>query len=247
VSEAVGVSDDGTVVMGVSRPDKIIGWRWDATSGMLALGNLGQVQYPETRPGAVSGDGTVIVGTSTIAGGGSRAFIWVDGAIHLLSTYLAQNGAVLRGRELLEASDITADGRALCGTTVDGEGFVAYLDDRAQGLGLLFSPLYPVLPGPPSADPGEKEIPLRAPKITGSNRIVTARPLVKLQGDVPGGTPVYVEFRINGGRPVRQRICGGVWQIRAKVPVGSSKLTFAFIGADGERSPESRAKVIRKS
>lgn len=75
-SLATSVSDDGSVVVGVSgNSSSGQAFRWTAASGMVGLGFLpgGSRSYAS----AVSGDGTVIIGGSKTFSG-DRAFIWTE-------------------------------------------------------------------------------------------------------------------------------------------------------------------------
>jgi probable HAF family extracellular repeat protein len=76
-SEAVGVSGDGSVVVGTLSDTRGSGgqaFRWTAAAGMQALGGpIGQIQFAA----AVSRDGTKVVGTRGGANG-SDAYVWTE-------------------------------------------------------------------------------------------------------------------------------------------------------------------------
>jgi len=74
-SVALGVSDDGTVVVGSSlnASGSWRAFRWTATSGMVDLGTLGGA---ESRARAITPDGQLIVGEAQLPGGAWRAFVY---------------------------------------------------------------------------------------------------------------------------------------------------------------------------
>jgi hypothetical protein len=97
-SEATDVSADGQVIVGQSDE---LGFRWAAATGMVSIGAV--------TPTATSADGSVIVG-SMAAG----AFIWTQsGGAVLLCDYLAGAGVTTDGLTLLNALDVSADGRSI--------------------------------------------------------------------------------------------------------------------------------------
>jgi probable HAF family extracellular repeat protein len=83
-SNAVGVSSDGSVVVGIGHsdsPDKNSynheqAFRWTRAGGMQDLGDLPNGR-PRSKAHDVSADGAVVVGD---AGGGSHAFRWTEQA-----------------------------------------------------------------------------------------------------------------------------------------------------------------------
>lgn len=102
-SEALGVSADGTVVVGMTTLDASLNYgpfRWDAISGMQSVG-LG-LHSGEAH--AVSADGRVVVGRSD-----SRAFRWTfeEGAIDL---------GMLPGYDSAIARAVSADGSVIVGS-----------------------------------------------------------------------------------------------------------------------------------
>ena len=80
VSQAWGVSADGSTVVGSSLSDKgQEAFRWTKQSGMQGLGglSLSQKRFVSVAS-AVSADGSVVVGAS-MSGNGVQAYRWIDG------------------------------------------------------------------------------------------------------------------------------------------------------------------------
>ena len=79
-SEALGLSGDGTIVVG--RSAQVLGgeaFRWTEADGMVGLGDLpGGIFASEAHD--ISQDGTTIVGVGASASG-TEAFVWRDGAM----------------------------------------------------------------------------------------------------------------------------------------------------------------------
>ncbi len=121
-SEAQGISDDGTVVVGHSKAAASGGdyeaFRWTEAGGMQPLGMLsgGQRSYAWD----VSTDGSVIVGTAYA--GGLRAFRWTEaGGMQNLGTF--QNSYVPHPESWGFALSST-------GNTIVGEGHLPYSYSR---------------------------------------------------------------------------------------------------------------------
>jgi len=127
VSVAYGVSADGRVVVGEGRSEAgVEAFRWE--DGVMV--GLGQLPCP---PGlcegefnissvarAVSADGSVVVGQSSLPFFPVEAFIWREGeGMQSLQDFLAREFALdLAGWRLTAATGISDDGR-----TIVGEGF----------------------------------------------------------------------------------------------------------------------------
>lgn len=150
-SEARAVSSDGSVVVGVSDDsnDNPRAFRWTLATGIQDLGTLGGDGSEATD---VSSDGSVIVGWSSDAGGIYRAFRWTestgmqdldvgdyskaygvsaDGAAIIVDMYpnafrWTQGGGLQNlgtlGGASSSASDISADGSKICGSSYVSAG-----------------------------------------------------------------------------------------------------------------------------
>lgn len=118
-SEARDVSADGSVVVGFGVPG--VGteaFRWTAGGGMVGLGYLsgfGSEAY------GVSADGSVVVGHSAAP---DRAFIWDQtlGMRSLHDVLTTDLGLDLTGWTLVQASDVSADGRTIVGYGINPSG-----------------------------------------------------------------------------------------------------------------------------
>lgn len=111
-SSATAVSDDGAVVAGVSGPDDPAqrqAFRWTASSAMQSIGTLGGT---ESSANAISGDGSIIVGTSTDDTGRRLAFRWT------LATGIQSLGVPGTGDDgsWFSAEDVSSDGSVIVGT-----------------------------------------------------------------------------------------------------------------------------------
>ena len=107
-SEALGVSADGAVVVGMSRDAafRSRAFRWTASGGMQDLGTLGGL---ESEARGVSADGAVVVGISN-----NRAFRWTaSGGMRDLGTL---------GGDRSEAYGVSADGSVVVGMARNAAG-----------------------------------------------------------------------------------------------------------------------------
>jgi probable HAF family extracellular repeat protein len=141
-SQPEGVSPDGSVVIGESDSDAVVGYeafRWTPNGGMVGLGIL---------PGStsswaydVSAGGSIIVGTSGGASG-TEAFLW-DAAhgMRSLRDVLVNDfglGDSLAGWTLEYARGISADGQFIVGSGVNPSG-----DSEAWLVRLETTPMLP--------------------------------------------------------------------------------------------------------
>ena len=122
-SEALGVSADGSVVVGISRDasGKNRAFRWTPTGGMQDI---------DTLPGdsgawAVSADGSVVVGAALVDGNW-RAFRWTAvGGMQNLGTL---------GGNFSEAYGVSADGNVVVGVASTGGNWRAFRWAAAGGM-----------------------------------------------------------------------------------------------------------------
>ena len=121
-SQAKGVSDDGSVIVGSSLTETALdgeAFRWTTETGMVGLGFLpggGDV----SRATAVSADGTVIVGTSDLSAGGA-AFRWTT------ETEMVALGSFL-------PLSLSADGSMIAGVDFPGSETRAIIWDETNGV-----------------------------------------------------------------------------------------------------------------
>jgi probable HAF family extracellular repeat protein len=122
-SQALGVSADGSVVVGGSSSaggDEA--FLWTPVVGMIGLGDLpAGVFFSEAH--GVSADGSVVVGRAS-SDRGDEAFIWDEShGMRSVQTLLETDfGVDLTGWHLEIAIDISADGRTIVGTGTNPSG-----------------------------------------------------------------------------------------------------------------------------
>lgn len=119
---ASDASFDGTVIVGNSPSSEgQQAFRWTSEGGMAGLGFLAGGHV--SMAASVSGDGAVVVGVATSALGGEQAFIWTQsGGMRSLFDVLVANGIDLAGWNLVEATDISNDGRWIVGSAINPAG-----------------------------------------------------------------------------------------------------------------------------
>jgi probable HAF family extracellular repeat protein len=105
---AYHISADGRAVIGSNRSTRAI--RWTQEDGWTAIG------HPELYAGAMSADGSTIVGLDS-SGEASEAFFWTPSSgVVKLQDYLLANGVVeVQDWTLNSAIDVSADGRTILG------------------------------------------------------------------------------------------------------------------------------------
>ena len=157
-SRSNDVSADGSVIVGRERqfPFFFEAFRWTEADDFVLLGDLpgGGDPYITINPFfsealAVSADGSIIVGFSN-SNRGDEAFIWdeINGIRPLFDVLTDDFGLDLTGWHLIEARDISADGRTIVGGGRNPEGkfeaWIAQLDPASTpepsallGLGIL--------------------------------------------------------------------------------------------------------------
>jgi probable HAF family extracellular repeat protein len=131
-SYAYGASDDGSAIAGWGT-----GWaasvgavvprafRWTEADGMVDLGSLGS---GSSKAYDISGDGLVVVGTSSVTGSetGSRAFRWTDDTgMQSVEDWLRDNGATIVADITDTAFGTNCDGSVVVGQTVNNKAFIA--------------------------------------------------------------------------------------------------------------------------
>jgi probable HAF family extracellular repeat protein len=122
-SSASAASYSGHIVVGRSGNEAT---RWVVGDAPMKLGVLNEIS-PSSEALAVSGDGSIVVGTSytgTVADIGYEAFIWEEshGMRRLQTVLEEQYGLPLRGWTLTYAKDISNDGTTIAGSGVNPEG-----------------------------------------------------------------------------------------------------------------------------
>ena len=135
MSKALGVSNDGTTVVGQSVSS--LGYeafRWTAESGTQPLGDLEDETTVYSEAYAVSPDGSMVIGTAA-TGMGIEAFVWTEATGMVLMQDFLTNvyGINLRGWFLNDATAFSADGQSVVGHgwNPDGERqvWVAHLPE----------------------------------------------------------------------------------------------------------------------
>lgn len=124
---AAGVSSDGSIIVGsLEESETTEGYMWTQGSGYVRLGGLYQDLAYSIAYG-ISGDGTTIVGESFIGDFDAQfplqAFIW-DSAngMRNLNTVLTELGINLNGWTLVDASDVSFDGKTIIGRGYNPDG-----------------------------------------------------------------------------------------------------------------------------
>ena len=140
-SMATDVSNDGSTIVGwTESPLGIEAFAWTAEGGMQLLGGLEGDGFVDSRPTAVSADGSSIVGTSTLSFHVAVPFIHTrEGGMRRL--FDTEGGSNVQG----SANDISADGSIVVGETLIGldsaEAFVWDADHGVRSLKSLLESL----------------------------------------------------------------------------------------------------------
>ena len=123
-SRAYSVTPDGSVVVGGSSSSTgRQAFRWDASAGMVGLGDLHST-ITDSEAYGVSADGNVIVGRASTNLESQVAFIWQEGVgMRLLQEVLEVDfGFDLSGWTLLQARGVSYDGLVVAGFAIDPTG-----------------------------------------------------------------------------------------------------------------------------
>jgi probable HAF family extracellular repeat protein len=139
-SEASAVSDDASVVVGYyiypqQAPFRLQAFRWTEETGIVGLGYLPGSAGQHSIAGAVSADGSVVVGASDYEPGESRtqAFRWtqVTGMVGL---------GFLPGGNHSSAHDVLADGSVIFGASALSSGVQVFRWTQETGMVELGAP-----------------------------------------------------------------------------------------------------------
>lgn len=119
-SDALGISADGSVVIGYSNPtgsNNFHAFRWTSGGSMVELVNT--LNGPNSYAYAVNADGSVVVGQAETPGNGARAVRWnANGTMDNLGTLGGTNS---------QANAVSADGSIVVGwSNVNGGGDHAF-------------------------------------------------------------------------------------------------------------------------
>lgn len=129
-SQALGVSGDGGVVVGLARDGNASNayraYRWTQASGMVSLGVLNSGAASEAK--GVSADGRVVVGTANdgAAGGVNRAFRWTQATgMKTVEDWLRATGVNVQA-DITDAAYATdSEGSVVVGKLTNGHAFIA--------------------------------------------------------------------------------------------------------------------------
>lgn len=137
-STALGVSGDGSVVVGYSESTSgTEAFRWTQAGGMVGLGDLAGGWF-DSHANGVNNDGSVVVGNSNSANG-NEAFRWTQaGGMVSVASWLAAAGMSTTGFTVLtDARGVSADGNTVVGygTSTNGtETFIARVTAASSGI-----------------------------------------------------------------------------------------------------------------
>jgi probable HAF family extracellular repeat protein len=125
-SSARAISDDGSVIVGVSNSGTNEAFRWTQATGMHGIGMLGA--YTSSKAFGVSADGNVIVGTSGNLGGDWEAFKYTQagGMINI--------GDLAGGAVYAVANAASYDGSVIVGYSDSALGHEAYRWTQSTGM-----------------------------------------------------------------------------------------------------------------
>ncbi len=130
-SEAIAVSPDGTVIVGVGESVGREAFRWSMSAGIEPLGQLPGGGFSVAM--GVSGNGQLVVGSSNLPGLGYQPFTWTrdTGMRHLEPP---------GGGSYASVHDASFDGSIVVGHFNIGGAFVFDADGTARSIPLRFAP-----------------------------------------------------------------------------------------------------------
>jgi probable HAF family extracellular repeat protein len=139
-SRGLGVSADGSTVVGFRNGNFPEAFIWTQSAGMVGLGELQSVPGGFSISWGVSGDGSVVVGSA-----GFTAFVWdAANGMRSLEQVLLDQGIDLTGWDLKAALAVSADGQTIVGRGIGPAGEEAWIATIPEpstalllGLGLL--------------------------------------------------------------------------------------------------------------
>jgi WD40 repeat protein len=195
---ARAISRDGKVIIGAGggeRPDSPqFAFRWTEAGNAVPLDCIPDAT-DNTRANAVSGDGSIVGGTSNVRGSGYRAVVWeTSTGVHELQAALKRDyGLDVSEWRLTEVRGITEDGRTFMGT-----GFAA--TDGDENIFAVRTWVVTLTPGGETLFSKETRKPIEFPKGGGTGGGGTGAPAQL------GKVPLF-DLEIPGGatNPLRER------------------------------------------
>ena len=135
-TEAHAISADGSTIVGVAYDGPNAGHAvmWSG-SGYSVETDLGSLGGDSAGPWAVSGDGSIVVGSAMLASGGSTAFRYAAGQMADLNTLLADAGVDMGTIHLSIANGVSTDGRYLLASDDNLTGYLVLYDDNPADTG----------------------------------------------------------------------------------------------------------------
>ncbi|QQE10635.1 hypothetical protein JD969_14145 [Planctomycetota bacterium] len=140
-SQATGISDDGSTIIGSfdTSDGKSKAYRWTEDGGAEVLSSFEDSKYCNVW--AVSGDGSIAVGSSTGPMYAQSAVVWdAEGEVHLLNEYLNEQGLMWDTNtwNLDSVSGISADGMTFIGSGQFNDEYVGWVASIPEpGVGML--------------------------------------------------------------------------------------------------------------
>jgi probable HAF family extracellular repeat protein len=238
-SEARAVSADGKVIVGAigNRQAKQLAFRWTASTGIQALGDISP-----SAATAVSADGSVIVGDSN-----GEAFRWdAEHGKQPLAALLTAAGIDLGDLHLDSAIALSADGSTILGTGSYPLGVVLAFDITTPRTVVWLAHL-PVVPEVPEVDVPSAYLP--APPFTTSSLAppVIGKPKIALRNSrlfaraVARGAVTKVSYRVGDNGSFKTAVGTNSWRFTARLAPGRNSVSIIAQGPGGDSAP---AKLI---